>query len=139
MTRLLTIQQAAQACGLSVHTLRYYEKVGLIDPVDRADNQHRRYSDEDLRWIEFLIKLRSTGLAVREMLEYASLRRQGNHKASLSARQHILQKHTQKLEHDLLNLQTTLALLAQKQRMYQQLIEQADQESTIHEHHSATG
>ncbi len=129
MTHLLTIQQVAKACGLSVHTLRYYEKIGLIDGVERADNSHRRYNQQDLLWLEFLLKLRRTGLPVKAMLEYAELRRAGNHTASLSARQLILQNHSTKLEQDLLNLQATLSLLQDKQRMYQQLIDQAEKDA----------
>ena len=59
MTTSLTIAQAAEATGLSVHTLRYYERIGLLDPVERRDNRHRRYTQEDLNWIDFLKKLKA--------------------------------------------------------------------------------
>ncbi|BEV16687.1 hypothetical protein HBDW_34750 [Herbaspirillum sp. DW155] len=78
MTTSLTIAQAADATGLSVYTLRYYERIGLLDPVERRDNRHRRYTQEDLNWIDFLKKLKATGLPVRAMLRYAELRRAGN-------------------------------------------------------------
>jgi DNA-binding transcriptional MerR regulator len=58
----LTIQQVAEITGLSEHTLRYYEKIGLIHPINRADNGHRRYSPDDTGWIDFLNKLRATGM-----------------------------------------------------------------------------
>jgi len=55
----LTIQQVAELTGLSVHTLRYYERIGLIHPIGRAQNTHRRYSMKDVGWIDFLNKLRA--------------------------------------------------------------------------------
>jgi DNA-binding transcriptional MerR regulator len=59
----LTIADAARISGVSAYTLRYYEKAGLIDGVERAGSGHRRYGDEDLAWIEVLQCLRATGMA----------------------------------------------------------------------------
>ena len=74
----LTIQQVAEATGLSVHTLRYYERIGLIHPIERAGNTHRRYTTDDVGWIEFLNKLRSTGMSIQQMQAYAALQRDGD-------------------------------------------------------------
>ncbi len=126
MTTSLTIQQAAAATGLTVHTLRYYERVGLIDPVPRQDNKHRLYREEDILWIEFLLKLRSTGLPIRHMLRYAELRRLGNQLESVSERKTILQQHTLSLEATLAELQANLAVMHKKIAMY------ADIEQTLH-------
>ncbi len=57
-----TIQQIAKETNLSRHTLRYYERIGLILDVDRAPNGHRRYSDDDIEWIAFLKQLKATGM-----------------------------------------------------------------------------
>jgi DNA-binding transcriptional MerR regulator len=119
MTTSLTIQQAAAKTGLSVHTLRYYEKIGLLDPIGRKDNTHRLYREEDLRWIDFLLKLRSTGLPVRDMLRYAALRRLGDTPESVSARKALLQQHTQTVEETLAELQSNLAVLHKKIKMYE--------------------
>ena len=73
-----TIQQVAEATGLSTHTLRYYERIGLIHPIDRAGNTHRRYTADDIGWIEFLNKLRATGMSIQEMQRYAELQREGD-------------------------------------------------------------
>jgi len=121
MTTALTIQQAAAATGLSVHTLRYYERIGLLDPVLRQDNTHRRFREEDLVWIGFLLKLRSTGLPIRDMLRYAQLRRQGNTRDSVSARKALLQQHAQTVEQTLAELQSNLTVLHQKVLMYEQM------------------
>lgn len=74
----LTIQQVAEATGLSEYTLRYYERIGLIHPINRAGNGHRRYSENDIGWIHFLNKLRATGMPIQQMQRYAELQRQGD-------------------------------------------------------------
>lgn len=75
----LAISEVAEATGLSTHTLRYYERAGLmLDPVDRASSSHRRYSAGDVNWVEFLTKLRSTGMPIAIVREYADLVRRGD-------------------------------------------------------------
>ena len=69
----LSISAAAEATGLTAHTLRYYERAGLLRPVARAGSGHRRYDDSDLDWIDFLTKLRSTGMPIRQIRRYAEL------------------------------------------------------------------
>lgn len=135
MTQFLTIQQAANACGLSVHTLRYYERIGLIDPVHRQANRHRLYDPEDMRWLDFLLKVRSTGLPIAKMLRYAELRRQGNQMDSVLERKAMLAKHTQDLEGKLTELQQTIAILHDKLVMYAELEAQltASTEETSHD------
>jgi DNA-binding transcriptional MerR regulator len=71
----LTIRDVAEATGLSVHTLRYYERIGLIHPIDREENTHRRYSEDDVGWIDFLTKLRAIGMSIQQMQAYAELQR----------------------------------------------------------------
>lgn len=82
------IAQAAERSGLSIDTLRYYERVGLIDPPVRDAGGRRSYTDEDLVWLAFLTKLRTTGMPIRMMREYAELRRGGL--ATTSRRKQIL-------------------------------------------------
>jgi DNA-binding transcriptional MerR regulator len=75
----LSIAQAAEATGLSVHTLRYYERDGLLlDAVDRAPSGHRRYSAQDVSWIVMLTRLRATGMGIAELRRYAELCRAGD-------------------------------------------------------------
>jgi DNA-binding transcriptional MerR regulator len=73
----LTIAEVAARTGLSRHTLRYYERDGLMLGVDRAGSGHRRYSERDLGWIELISKLRATGMPIREVRRYAELVRAG--------------------------------------------------------------
>ncbi|HTY96880.1 MAG TPA: MerR family transcriptional regulator [Solirubrobacteraceae bacterium] len=73
----LTVAEAAQAAGLSPHTLRYYERAGLLEPVSRNGSGHRRYRAADLERINFLTKLRGTGMPIRDVRRYAELMRAG--------------------------------------------------------------
>ncbi len=87
MARILSISEAAAEAGLSLDTLRYYERVGLmLDPVARAESGHRRYSERDVRWVVFLTKVRRTGMSIRRMRDYAALVRagQGNEQERLA-------------------------------------------------------
>jgi DNA-binding transcriptional MerR regulator len=75
----LSISEAAERTGLSTHTLRYYEREGLmLGSVDRASSSHRRYSDGDITWVEFLTKLRSTAMPIARVREYVDLVRAGD-------------------------------------------------------------
>jgi DNA-binding transcriptional MerR regulator len=74
----LTISEAAVRTGLTRHTLRYYERDGLMLGVGRAGSGHRRYSERDLGWIELITKLRATGMPIREVRRYAELVRAGD-------------------------------------------------------------
>ncbi|WP_334313755.1 MerR family DNA-binding transcriptional regulator [Bacillus sp. BP-3] len=60
-----------------MHTLRYYEKIGLLNEVSRDINGYRRYSKVDISWINFLIRLRVTGMSVTDMKLFSDLRSQG--------------------------------------------------------------
>ena len=87
-----TVSEVAEATGLTAHTLRYYEKEGLIAPVDRGDSSgHRTYRKEDLRAIEFLKRLRATGMPIALMRRYVSLVRAGDH--TTDERREILTAH----------------------------------------------
>src|SRR3954453_8062328 len=78
-TGTFSISQAALATGLTAHTLRYYERAGLmLDPVERALSSHRRYSERDLAWLVLLTRLRRTGMSLRDMRAYAALVRAGD-------------------------------------------------------------
>lgn len=74
----LTIAQVAERTGLTRHTLRYYERDGLMLSVGRTGSGHRRYSERDLGWIELITKLRATGMPIRDVRRYAELVRAGD-------------------------------------------------------------
>jgi len=74
----LSIDEVSRRTGLTAHTLRYYERIGLIAPVTRAAGGQRRYAAADLDWIAFLLRLRETRMPVARMQEFATLRSQGD-------------------------------------------------------------
>ena len=76
--RALSIAEASEATGLSAHTLRYYERAGLLEPVDRNEGGHRRYRESDVEWVRFLTKLRATGMPIRDVRRYAELMKAGD-------------------------------------------------------------
>ncbi len=119
MTNLLTIQEVADKTGLSTHTLRYYEKIGLIQCVDRADNGHRRYSPNDVGWLDFLKCLRSTGMPVREVKLYAELYEEGD--STTTERRELLETHRARIEADLRELTANLEAIKYKIAYYQEL------------------
>lgn len=130
----LTIQQVAEATGLSVHTLRYYERCHLIAPIDRSANGHRRYSATDLHWIEFLNKLRLTGMPIRQMQQYAELVRTHPDSAFAERRQ-ILITHREAVLEQIQQLQANLAVVDWKIQHYANL----ETELKAHEHINAAG
>ena len=75
----LTIDEAAQRMSISKDTLRYYEKEGLLPPISKAANGHRRYTEDDLGWVKFLQLLRGTGMPIREMKSFVELTWAGDH------------------------------------------------------------
>lgn len=77
MIEEVSIAEAAVRSGLSIDTLRYYERIGLIDPPARDAGGRRQYTADDLGWIDFLTRLRTTGMSIRGMQHYADLCRQG--------------------------------------------------------------
>lgn len=112
----LTVKEVAEKTGLSVHTLRYYEQIGIIHPVERAGNQHRVYSPKDLEWIAFLIRLRSTGMPVKEMASYARMVREGD--TTLTARRQLMEKHREAIRSQIQELENHLQLIEKKVEYY---------------------
>src|SRR5690349_15848290 len=96
-TEYYTLQEVVERSGLSEHTLRYYERIGLLDTVDRDfSSNHRRYTAEDLQLIETLACLRATGMSIEDMRQFRTLRKQGREGASQQLE--LFEAHKQQLE-----------------------------------------
>lgn len=117
MEQELTIQQVAAATGLSSYTLRYYERIGLLDPIGRATSGHRRYTTHDIEWIAFLNRLRAIGMPIRQMQEYAELRRLGA--CTITQRRILLEQLRVSVEEQIRTLTENLAHINTKIDYYQ--------------------
>ncbi|HJS19734.1 MAG TPA: MerR family transcriptional regulator [Anaerolineales bacterium] len=124
----LTIQEASEATGLSPHTLRYYERIGLIHPIDRKENTRRLYTTDDIGWIDFLIKMRATGMSIRDMQKYAELQRQGD--GTLPERLEMLKTLRDQVEDRIRELNEHLKLVNYKIEIYGQIVEENELEKT---------
>ena len=116
-----SIQIMASRCGMTAHTLRYYERVGLIQPVRRGQGGQRRYSDQDEEWLKFLKSMRATHMSIREMRRYAVLREGGNNR--VDEQRKILENHRVSLETRIVDLQNARALLTHRIEQFSKLNE----------------
>jgi DNA-binding transcriptional MerR regulator len=123
----LTIQEAAAETGLTEHTLRYYERIGLIHQIQRADNGHRQYVPDDVGWIAFLNTLRAIGMSIQQMKQYAELQRQGEH--TLPERLEMLKDLRDQVEAHMDLLREHLEHIYYKIEVYGEIV--AEQTSTL--------
>ena len=113
-----SISEVAEATGLSTHTLRYYERAGLmLAPVGRGSSAHREYLDADIGWVTFLTKLRSTAMPIARVREYAELVRAGD--ATTLDRLELLQRHRITLQAQLEEMTRALEAIDYKIGLYQ--------------------
>lgn len=111
----MTITQLADATGVSKHTLRYYERMGLVPLVARDPSSgHRRYADGHAEWIAFLRSLRACGMPIREIRAYARLVARGD--ATWPARKAMLAAHRERVVTAITRLQAHRAMLDRKLR-----------------------
>lgn len=132
----VSIRDMAKLCGLSAYTLRYYERMGLIRAVARASSGHRRYRADDKDWIAFLMRLRATGMSIRQMTEFARLRAQGD--ATIPDRRVLLEQHIKTLRTRISTLEeaeSTLAAKIEHYRALEQSMAPAGQRQSKRERH----
>ncbi|NJP99546.1 MerR family transcriptional regulator [Streptomyces zingiberis] len=118
-----TISEVSAWTGLTDHTLRWYERIGLMPHVDRSHTGRRRYTDRDLDWLTFVGRLRLTGMPVADMVRYAELVRAGDH--TVSERHALLRAHREDVRRRITELQETLAVLDSKIDTYAERSETA--------------
>ena len=108
----MKIGQLAQRSGLSAHTIRYYEQIGLLPRADRDRSGQRDYDASILTCIEFLERLKTTGMPIRDMLRYAALRGSGS--GADAERRALLERHRQNVRAHVADLQACLLVLDTK-------------------------
>ncbi len=92
---MYSIQDVSNKTGLSTHTLRYYEKEGLISDVERSQGGFRQYTDEDLERLGLIRCLKNTGMSIQEIARFVQLTHEGDH--TLEERVELLREHRERV------------------------------------------
>lgn len=116
----MKIAEVSEQYGVSPDTLRYYERIGLIQPVNRNSGGIRDYGEQDLKRIEFIKCMRNAGLPIEILIEYISLVQQGD--ATIEARRKILMEQRKRLMARQEEMQKTLDLLNHKIEVYDNVL-----------------
>lgn len=112
----LEISEVSKLTKLKPHTLRYYESIGLIKAIKRNESGKRVYSEQDLKWLEFIIRLRETGMNISKMKEYARLRYLGDE--TISERKNIMQEHLASIDEEIKRLLEAKKFVENKIQIY---------------------
>ena len=119
----MRISEAATQCGLSIDTIRFYERSGLLPPIERGRDGQRRFSAVDVDWLTLLASLRGTGMSMKTMRHFAGLYRQGD--ATIPERKKVLLDHARHLERQRDALDRCADILAYKLKRYDEIAEKA--------------
>jgi DNA-binding transcriptional MerR regulator len=115
-----SVSEVAGLTGLTAHTLRWYERVGLLDAVSRDTVGRRRYGEADLTRLRFLIRLRATGMPVRDMIRYVDLVRAGP--ATVADRVALLAAHRERVLEQIEALREDLKIIDYKIDNYREVM-----------------
>lgn len=116
----MKIAEVSERYGLSLDTLRYYERIGLIPPVHRNESGIRDYNELDLRRVDFIKCMRSAGLPVEVLIEYIRLVQQGDQ--TVETRKEILKEQRELLAARMQEMQKTLDILDHKIEVYENAV-----------------
>ena len=116
----MKIAEVSERYGITSDTLRYYERIGLIQPVNRNGRGIRDYNETDVRRIEFIKCMRSAGLPIETLIEYVGLVQQGD--ATIEARKEILKEQRKLLVARMKEMQKTLDVLDHKIEVYEKAV-----------------
>ena len=122
----MKIAEVSEKFGISSDTLRYYERIGLIWPVNRTASGIRDYSDLDLRRVDFIKCMRSAGLPVEVLIDYVALVQQGDE--TIQARKEILKEQRALLAARMQEMQKTLDILDHKIEVYENAVLKKEKE-----------
>jgi DNA-binding transcriptional MerR regulator len=125
----MKIAEVSERYDITLDTLRYYERIGLIPPVNRNDNGIREYNELDLRRVEFIKCMRSAGLPVEVLIEYVGLVQQGD--KTIEARKEILIEQRELLMARMKEMQKTLDILDHKIEVYENAVLKKEKEMIL--------
>lgn len=115
----LDISEVSKITKLKPHTLRYYESIGLIKDIKRNSSGKRIYTENDLKWLEVINRLRTTGMNISKMEEYARLRHMGD--STVSQRKKIMQEHLEVIEKEIKRLSAARDYVSRKVEIYSEM------------------
>jgi DNA-binding transcriptional MerR regulator len=116
----MLISQAAHLTGLSVHTIRFYERSGLLSKITRSSDGNREFTAENVEWLNLLSSLRDTGMPLKRMKYFADLYEHGD--KTVFKRKQVLLEHSESLAHQKLALEKCAKLLARKLQLYEEIL-----------------
>ncbi|MCM3698651.1 MerR family transcriptional regulator [Paenibacillus macerans] len=119
MENKFSSKQVSEETGLSIHTLRYYEQIGLIDGIVRDENGYRQYSKADIVWFQVLSYLRAMGMPIREMQHFTALR--SSEVSTITARREFMETYRRKVIDQMKELEKTLEKIDQKINFFKNL------------------
>jgi DNA-binding transcriptional MerR regulator len=122
----MKIAEVSERYSISADTLRYYERIGLIQPVNRNESGVRDYNENDLRRVEFIKCMRSAGLPIDALIEYVGLVQRGDN--TIEARKEILKEQRELLMARMQEMQKTLDLLDYKISVYENAVLKKEKE-----------
>ena len=122
----MKIAEVSERYSISADTLRYYERIGLIQTVNRNESGVRDYNENDLRRVEFIKCMRSAGLPIDALIEYVGLVQRGDN--TIEARKEILKEQRELLMARMQEMQKTLDLLDYKISVYENAVLKKEKE-----------
>ena len=122
----MRIAEVSERCDISPDTLRYYERIGLLPPVNRSKRGIRDYDEIDLKRVDFIKCMRSAGLPIEVLIEYVSLVQKGDQTSE--ARKEILVEQRAQLAARMEAVQKTLDLLDYKIEVYEKALTKKEKE-----------
>ncbi|MSR94421.1 MerR family transcriptional regulator [Clostridiaceae bacterium 68-1-5] len=116
----MTIKEVSEKFDLTPDTLRYYERVGVIPAVNRTKGGIRDYSQQDIKWIENAVCMRSAGVPVEMLIEYVKLFQEGD--STITARRDLLMEVRIEVQKQLDKYQATMDRINYKISRYEEAV-----------------
>ncbi|REK74816.1 MerR family transcriptional regulator [Paenibacillus paeoniae] len=122
-----TIKDISTRTGITAHTLRFYEKQGVLPYAERTEQGIRMFGESSIEWIETILALRSTGIPLAELKLYVDLYKEGD--STLKKRKEIMNDHKVKVEEQIHQLIKTLGRINYKMALYDVQLEELERSS----------
>ncbi len=128
----MNIKKVSEQLEITPDTIRYYERIGLVPPINRNKNGVRDFTDLDIQRLNFIKCMRHAGLSIESLHEYMHLYSL-NDDCTIPARKKILEEEAEKLDKRIASLQETRAYLQHKIDVYDSQLTQATNDLKLSE------